>query len=59
MAKGKKPPAKHLELFTEAVGALTPLAASGYVARDVTSAPVRPTRAAAFRDWLAAHGMDD
>lgn len=51
--------AKHLELFTEAAGALTPLATSGYVARGVTNAPVRPTRAAAYRDWLTAHDMDD
>lgn len=59
MAKGKKPGSKHLELFTEAAGALSPHAASGYVARGVTDAPVRPTRAAAFCDWLEAHGMDD
>lgn len=60
MAKRKRQHSDaHLAMFTQAAGALDPHATSGYVARDVTNAPVRPTRQAAYLDWLDAHGMAD
>lgn len=59
MPKDKKLKSAAIQFFTQAVGRLNPNGPQGYVALDVSNAPIRPTRELAYQDWLEAHGMAD
>jgi hypothetical protein len=55
MAKPLATPKATLRLFTRAVNRFAPHEPQGYVAVDVSYAPVRSTREAAYRDFLEAY----
>lgn len=56
MAKSRK---AFLQFYTAAVGRFTPNGPKGFVAVDVTGAPVRASREEAYQDWLEAYEMED
>lgn len=59
MAKARKTPKATLRLFTRAANRFNPNAPQGYVAVDVSHAPIRETREQAYQDYLDVYYQEN